>query len=579
MMTRSGLFRSWYFLPLVATLLLAHPARVWAQASAPEIRPEGVYLDQGWDRNAVQKWYHVDQGTVFMPAEWFAALEQASGDALFIAPDHMARLGFLPDTPDAVSNPLGLPVGFSRRQLSFADVPATQQYPGQQYQFWSQKGGSWVGLTCSGCHTGELTYRGQRIRLIGAPAHLDLEAFETELAAALGATMANAAKFLRFTERVNKLGVAVAPDDLGDDVGLFLKLRGQLKAASALGAAKEDTTLPTAIGFGRLDALGTGGNLFLADPLDEPRNYQPTTAPVRYPMLWDTPYFDWVLYNACISGGIVRNVVEDLGVGAPIDPATYLTGPVRHALQMDAIVTIDQMLTTLQSPSWPEAILGLIDQTKAAQGKGIFELRCATCHQVIDRTTHQGVTASGGTPSPGLTVKTVPLDTIGTDPLQARNSAKRRVTFKNIGSPTQMAFMDAIGDISKRIAAQWAALSPANTQIERQIDGSNGGQFRASLAYRARPLNGLWATPPYLHNGSVPSMMDLLSPWAQRPRMFYVGSWEYDPKRMGLAVGSPYAGAFAFDTRLPGNSNAGHEYGTDLNETDREALIEYLKTL
>jgi mono/diheme cytochrome c family protein len=585
MTTRSRLFRSRFFVPGVAMLLLADRAPAWAQAGAPDIRPEGAYLDQGWDRPTIERWYHVDQGTVFMPAEWFAALEQASGEALFIAPDHMARLGFLPDTADPVNNRLGLPVGFSVRDLkTFADVvdpvtrqtpPQPQRFPAQPYQYWP---GQWVGLTCAACHTGELTFRGQRIRLMGGPAHLDLDALNRELGLALGATMADEAKFGRFVARVNQLGVAVTPTGLSNAVKTFLEAQTRLKAASALGAADLNPALPTATGFGRLDALATGGNLLLADPLGEPRNYQPTTAPVRYPMLWDTPYFDWVLYNACISGGMVRNVVEDLGVGAPIDPATYLTGQVRHGAQMENIGKIHADLTRLESPAWPAAILGAIDQTKAAQGAAIFQQECASCHQVIDRKTHQVPAASGGAP-PGLTIPTVPLATIGTDPLQAQNSAQRVVTFQHAGGPTAMGFMDAIGTISQRIVDQWAHASPANAQIVQTINAGHPSQFRASLAYRARPLNGLWATPPYLHNGSVPSMWDLLNPAAKRPRVFFVGSAEYDPVHVGLAAGSPYAGAFAFDTRLPGNSNAGHEYGTDLDDPGRWALIEYLKTL
>ena len=68
-------------------------------------------------------------------------------------------------------------------------------------------------------------------------------------------------------------------------------------------------------------------------------------------------------------------------------------------------------------------------------------------------------------------------------------------------------------------------------------------------------------------------------PPTQRPKIFYVGSWEFDPVHVGVETGSPFAGSFAFDTRLPGNSNSGHEYGTSLSEPERVALIEFLKTL
>ncbi|MBV8870242.1 MAG: hypothetical protein JOY65_12630 [Acetobacteraceae bacterium] len=133
--------------------------------------------------------------------------------------------------------------------------------------------------------------------------------------------------------------------------------------------------------------------------------------------------------------------------------------------------------------------------------------------------------------------------------------------------------------LTGKIVAQFVKQSPGNAQAEQEIDTGRPDEFSGPAAYRARPLNGLWATPPYLHNGSVPSLYELLLPTAQRTRVFYVGAWEFDPEKVGLVVGSPFPGAFTFDTRLPGNSNAGHEYGTDLSDSDRWALIEYLKTL
>jgi hypothetical protein len=112
--------------------------------------------------------------------------------------------------------------------------------------------------------------------------------------------------------------------------------------------------------------------------------------------------------------------------------------------------------------------------------------------------------------------------------------------------------------------------------------------------YKPRPLAGMWATPPFLHNGSVPTVYDLLSPVADRPVTFAMGSREYDPERMGLR--EPTSGRwFTFDTRLPGNRNTGHEFnagyvewtpgsppqggliGPLLSHDERMAIIEHLK--
>jgi hypothetical protein len=97
-------------------------------------------------------------------------------------------------------------------------------------------------------------------------------------------------------------------------------------------------------------------------------------------------------------------------------------------------------------------------------------------------------------------------------------------------------------------------------------------------SYKARPLNGIWATAPYLHNGSVPNLWQLLQPADKRVKEFYVGSREIDPVNVGLDA-APYPGGYKFDTTLPSNSNAGHTYGTTLTDDQKWALIEYMKTL
>ena len=112
--------------------------------------------------------------------------------------------------------------------------------------------------------------------------------------------------------------------------------------------------------------------------------------------------------------------------------------------------------------------------------------------------------------------------------------------------------------------------------------------FRKTWGYANMPLDGIWLRAPYLHNGSVPTLRDLLEPSSMRPAKFARGSDLYDRERVGFAsalpdaaIGSDAAGLFVFDTTKPGNGNAGHEghaYGTDLPDADKEALVEFLKT-
>jgi hypothetical protein len=95
--------------------------------------------------------------------------------------------------------------------------------------------------------------------------------------------------------------------------------------------------------------------------------------------------------------------------------------------------------------------------------------------------------------------------------------------------------------------------------------------------YPAKPLVGIWATAPYLHNGSVPTIWHLLMPQSKRPPKFKVGHRDYDPKNLGYVVITE--GGRLFDTSLSGNLNTGHEYGINLTENEKRALIEYLKSL
>ena len=115
------------------------------------------------------------------------------------------------------------------------------------------------------------------------------------------------------------------------------------------------------------------------------------------------------------------------------------------------------------------------------------------------------------------------------------------------------------------------AAEPANGQSAATLNNAT-----AKIGYKARPLNGIWATAPYLHNGSVPNLVELLKPAAQRVKTFHVGSQEFDPVNVGFKDDPNQP---LFDTNVDGNTNTGHEFGTDLNPEQRRQLLEYLKSL
>ena len=523
-----------------------------------------TYLDQGWSADTTRWWHFLSQGTAFMPYEWFVALEQPVGTERFGSPGNMARLGFLIEPPDQTHNPAGLPVGFAKVKLDFDQG---------RFKCWK---GDWVGFACAACHTGQVSYQGHQIRIEGGAARHDVEVFGDELRAALAA-IADPAKQSRFVQRVAATGATTATDLAASLSCYSTEVR---KEQTFLQAAKQNSQeKSTSGGFGRLDAHERGVNLFLAAPLNEPKNFVVETAPVSFPALWDTPYFDWVLYNAAVRQPLARNIIEALGVQAPIDHKTIVQDKVIHSLQMDNIVSGQRALRDLKSPAWPEAILGVIDVAKATRGKELYDQLCANCHQVIDRITHAPRDKAPGARG-DIVIPTFDLGRIGTDPRQAETFARRKVTLEKIGGePAEIASHDAAQLVTGKIATQWIDESPTNAARAQAINVGRPNDFRALLAYRARPLNGIWATAPYLHNGSVPSLYELLLPANQRSKMFFMGNWEFNPEVVGVESNRPFTGDFPFDTALPGNSNAGHEFGTDLNDSDRRALIEYLKTL
>jgi hypothetical protein len=101
--------------------------------------------------------------------------------------------------------------------------------------------------------------------------------------------------------------------------------------------------------------------------------------------------------------------------------------------------------------------------------------------------------------------------------------------------------------------------------------------------YIAVPLDGLWLRAPYLHNGSVPTVRDLLEPPERRPVAFYRGHDVLDPVKLGFKQPDEdtvrNGMVVRYDTRQRANGNGGHLYGTTLSAAEKDALIEYLKTL
>ena len=166
-----------------------------------------------------------------------------------------------------------------------------------------------------------------------------------------------------------------------------------------------------------------------------------------------------------------------------------------------------------------------------------------------------------------------------------------RDIFKTLNAPAK----DGLGSTAEAPSALPDAERPVRSTADQDRRNQCLNGTDPLLAYKGRPLTGIWATAPYLHNGSVPTLCDLLLPPDQRPKKFLVGTREFDPKRVGFVTRDDAGNlldtptgdnSFVFNTRnaegrvIDGNSNAGHDYGNAwLTEDERWALVEYLKGL
>lgn len=515
-----------------------------------------VYLDQGWGPAETLWYYHADQGSTLMPYDVLVHLEQAADERPFIAPENLTRFRLLnqhrtPNNPDA------LPVGFARHEGS-------------------------VGLTCAACHTTQINYRGTAMRIDGGPALADIIGFLREVRAAIEATLGDEAKLGRFAAHI-KGGAPAAQATLTET------LRWLESYEDANRAIAEE-------GFARLDAVTRIVNQTIRFTSD-PSNSLALTAPTSFPLLWDAPRHDYVQWTGFSSnaeaGALGRNVGEVLGVYGRIEVKHYETTEAakkgyHSTAEAGAIVAMEEALRKLESPLWPADVLPPIDRALAERGEAIYRAECSSCHALLDR----------DDPEREVVAMITDVELVGTDATAANVVAQARVPsgiLEGAISPKGEEYgadMTALGMlvdlVQGALKAKPAAVieALALAKLHHMEKSPKQGQHRQPtdadptadlLAYKARPLNGIWAAAPYLHNGSVPSLYALLLPPAERPARFAVGRWEYDPKHVGYASDGQVP--FVLDTSLPGNGNGGHVYGTTLPDEDRWALVEYLKTL
>ncbi|MEO1248790.1 MAG: cytochrome c [Pseudomonadota bacterium] len=405
-------------------------------------------------------------------------------------------------------------------------------------------------LNCGGCHVGSVRASADSAPKIitGMPSNtVDLQGFQDFLI--------NAALDERFTPKN-----ILAQIDLMEDVELDLINRLVLKFYGVNALRERALVFRTRFRFadwqpvygpGRFDTFSPAKAL-LNWPLDEIPEHE-RIGVVDFPSVWmqrprDGMQLHWDGNNTKLAE---RN-----------RSASFGTGALPPILDRPSIERMEEYLMDVEPPSFREMFPDDFDEGLAAYGEPIYADHCASCH------------GASGRDFTGKYVGLVtPIEEIGTD----------RSRFDNYTY-----------DLSVNQNVLYAEFGDERFQNFRKTDG-----------YANMPLDGVWLRAPYLHNGSVPTLWDLLLPADERPTAFFRGYDVIDTVNVGF-VSDPddipleeQSGLFCFQTKLStragcrgpqskafvctaeackGNANTGHEYGVSLSTNDKRALIEFLKT-
>ncbi|WP_062269535.1 di-heme-cytochrome C peroxidase [Endozoicomonas arenosclerae] len=639
-----------------------------------------IYLDQGWSASDSLWYYNTTQGSALLPYDFFLTLEQKDSETPVRDNMNMDKYRYLPQKP-TFFNPDGLAVGFVKETYQGKDYmgytcaachTAQVNYKGAGIRI---DGGpamvDMVGFLTSleGSMKQTLSDNDKRDRFIKNVLALKNDYKNEEQ------IIADLEKWTETTQLYNTINhskVKYGHARLDAFGRIYNRVLQYVLSKNNVEDALVSVTSPSGrhiLNQAEVDKVLEGVNKTILGNDDfslilerlmskEPgypglsiketlyvRNalFNEPDAPVSYPFLWDIAQSDYVQWNGLAGnsglGPLGRNTGEVIGVFGILDwtasdqgfsLSSWLTGQDHKRKHIDFKSSIDLVnlqrlevhLKSLQSPVWPEEVLGEIDQKKAARGQRIYAQYCQSCHEVIDRSNldRRVVAQMSG------------LEHIGTDPAMAENSVQYKGksgnfehTYQDVDVGTVLITetapvvqtltsatkgVVATPDADKwwiRRIADWfytVGLSFFNNDIKASVKNGNydpdttANPYNSLLAYKARPLNGIWATAPYLHNGSVPTLYDLLLPAKRdgdpeegvyRPDTFMVGSREFDPVRVGFRS-EGYDGT-RFITQGRGNLNTGHEYAAGktaqmdgtvlpaLNDQERWDLIEYIKTL
>lgn len=607
---------------------------------------------------------------LFVPLKWFLALEQPAANLFtmpfqnkkpFIDNDYLLRFGFIEGEVNK-DNPHGLPIGFAATDF--------QNLPGVKNQETAIGFTCAACHTAHITHGGtEYLIEGgpASVDFLQLEAAMNAALGQTLISSQLPLV---GGRFERFAERVldddsyNATNVAALKEDLVGLVEYSQSLDKSVKVVEGY------TRLDALNRIGNTLFAWDAERPNNYRPPDAPVSFPHIWTASWFDWVqYDGSIMGPLIRNAGEAIGLEANIDltaedEQQRFSSSVDMRNLWW--IENTLRGDAPYPAREF-SGLTPPAWPDAFPD-IDEAKAERGSEIYQDICIHCHlppldsdeiwsdeyfkpisYLVDGVEQQ-------TEESLLHVNHIAIDRVGTDPARAEVLIGRTVNtagyskdspnglqlglgldaqictrapadlvspydrlhyseetpgelmMVDISDGPSVSFALALGGFVEQVVDHWFEQNyVSDPAMQEQFKEHRPNCLQSQMRYKARPLNGIWATAPFLHNGAVPTLFDMVSPPDERPKLVQLGSTEFDMDKVGIVQdpnlrvrpGDKYSsnGLFILDTSIPGNSNQGHEFsdrweegkprrdqakgllGPKFSVEDRLAIVEYLKTL
>ena len=467
-----------------------------------------------------------------------------------------------------------------------------------------------AGINCATCHTSLITYNGRSFLVDGASSLFAVDRFIKEMVLSIANTMANPREFSEFYQRYQARVKAPQGDD---ELDQFLQsdeytiLTGAIndhldgKNPNVDNSVKDflNTTTLTSGAYPIANQLNSGFKMFVymtkrfifffeqtkfaanpdgstvgdsglgrANPWSVTKNMlaskmkhkiqslwpQEVGGPVNTPNIWEFDKSKRIFWTGVTNSMLERNLAQGVALVTDFNWETNET-----TVSIKGLKTVSDFTKKVEPPVWPELLFGNINIDSAEKGKILFKENCLGCH--------------AASKTEEVASRSYNYIDVGTDPEYYKGQAALfygQDLFKDVLAP----WLSQIKDKDYQREGIFNRELYESGRMNAEWNAPNGNKMAA------RPLYGIWATPPYLHNGSVPSIRELLKKPGDRVMEFFVGSTEYDPINLGFK-NQPLYFSFHFKVmcdNCTGNSNLGHDYGTNFSEEEKYQLIEFLKS-